>query len=148
MNPIFEARLSRLFTEQQLDTMKEHMNDQKTAFQNIEIPELVDSLFDSLLLFQLDAIGFIDGEKYKEKDKRSEHYKLLKLIWVVIDVLVHNSCYGIRNEYCCIEYKRQDATMGLLTRQQSKFIRINGAILNDLAAKTNADDTYLIYMEF
>lgn len=38
--------------------------------------------------------------------------------------------------------------MGLLTRQQSKFIRINGAILNDLAAKTNADDTYLIYMEF
>lgn len=54
MNPIFEARLSRLFTEQQLDTMKEHMNDQKTAFQNIEIPELVDSLFDSLLLFQLE----------------------------------------------------------------------------------------------
>ncbi|CEI99124.1 hypothetical protein RMCBS344292_13217 [Rhizopus microsporus] len=88
MNPIFEAQLSRLFTEQQLDTMKEHMNDQKTAFQNTEMLELVDSLFDSLLLFQLDpdtnsAIGFIDGEKYKEKDKRSEHYKLLKLIWVV-----------------------------------------------------------------
>ncbi|CEG65796.1 hypothetical protein RMATCC62417_02503 [Rhizopus microsporus] len=88
MNPIFEAQLSRLFTEQQLDTMKEHMNDQKTAFQNTEMLELVDSLFDSLLLFQLDpetnsAIGFIDGEKYKEKDKRSEHYKLLKLIWMV-----------------------------------------------------------------
>ncbi|RCI00267.1 hypothetical protein CU097_014187 [Rhizopus azygosporus] len=64
-----------------------------------------------------------------------------------IDVLVHNSCYGIRNEYYCIEFKRQDATMGLLTRQQSKFIRINGAILNDLIAKANADDIYLIYME-
>ena len=43
MDSIFEARLSRLLTEQQLDTMKEHMNDQNTAFQNIKIPELFDS---------------------------------------------------------------------------------------------------------
>lgn len=54
MHPIFEARLSKLFTEQQLDTMKDHMNDQKKAFQNTEISELIDSLFDSLLLYQLE----------------------------------------------------------------------------------------------
>ncbi|KAI7905112.1 uncharacterized protein BX663DRAFT_415688, partial [Cokeromyces recurvatus] len=65
-----------------------------------------------------------------------------------IDVLVHHSCYSIRNEYCCIEFKRQDARMGLLTCQQSKSIRINGAILIDLIAKTNADNIYLIYMDF
>ncbi|CAO3685412.1 unnamed protein product [Rhizopus stolonifer] len=216
MNPMFKARLSKLFTEQQLDTMKEHTNDQKIAFQNTEISELIDSLFDSLLPYQLDpdtngVVDFIDGEKYKEKDKQSEHYMLLKLIWMVIinfektrtpnrteasfsssfellltilfqgqdisiesgetvseatlravaanncstfdfgrriDVLVHNFCYGIRNEYCCIEFKRQDATIGILTHQQSKSIRINDAILNDLIAKTNADDIYLVYMEF
>ncbi|EIE78924.1 hypothetical protein RO3G_03629 [Rhizopus delemar RA 99-880] len=65
-----------------------------------------------------------------------------------IDILVHNSCYGIRNEYCCIEFKRQNASTELLTRQQSKSIRINGAVLDDLIAKTNADDMYLIYMDF
>jgi hypothetical protein len=65
-----------------------------------------------------------------------------------IDVLVHNSCYGIRNEYCCIEFKRQDAKTRLLTCQQSKSIRINGAILIDMIAKTNIDDIYLIYMDF
>ncbi|KAI8637279.1 hypothetical protein BD408DRAFT_447745 [Parasitella parasitica] len=43
---------------------------------------------------------------------------------------------------------KQDAKTGLLTSQQSKNIRINGAILNDLMAKTNADDIYLIYMDF
>lgn len=32
-----------------------------------------------------------------------------------IDVLVHNSCYGICNEYCSIEFKRQDAKAKLLT---------------------------------
>ncbi|KAL7322214.1 hypothetical protein PS15p_211868 [Mucor circinelloides] len=185
MHPIFEARLSKLFTGQQLDTMKGHMNDQKKAFQNTETSELIDPLFDSLLLYQLEQvktqiIDFIDEEKYKEKDKQSERYKLLKLIWIVIikferlralnatealfssnfemlltimfqdhnisiessetvsdatsraaaandcstsdfgrriDVLVHNSCYGIRNEYCCIEFKRQDAKTTLLTCQ-------------------------------
>jgi hypothetical protein len=54
MHPIFETRLSKLFTEQQLDIMKDHMNDQKKAFQNIEISELIDSLFNSLLLYQLE----------------------------------------------------------------------------------------------
>ncbi|KAI8885209.1 hypothetical protein K501DRAFT_180462, partial [Backusella circina FSU 941] len=65
-----------------------------------------------------------------------------------INVLVHNSCYGIHNEYCCIEFKRHDAKMGLLTCQQSKSIHINGAMLNDLIAKTNVNDIYLIYMSF
>ncbi|KAI8636634.1 hypothetical protein BD408DRAFT_448273 [Parasitella parasitica] len=65
-----------------------------------------------------------------------------------IDVLIHNCCYGIRSEYCCIEFKKQDAKTGLLTFQQSKNIRINGAILNDLIAKANAEDIYLIYMGF
>ncbi|KAG1049824.1 hypothetical protein G6F43_007869 [Rhizopus delemar] len=65
-----------------------------------------------------------------------------------IDILVHNSCYGIRNENCRIEFKRQNASTELLTRQQSKSIRINGAVLDDLIAKTNADDMYLIYMDF
>ncbi|KAG1151367.1 hypothetical protein G6F37_008644 [Rhizopus arrhizus] len=109
MHSAFEARLSKLFTEQQLDTMKDHMDDQKKGFQNTVTSELIDSL---------------------------------------IDVLIHNSCYGIRNEYCCIEFKRQTAKTGLLTFQQSKNIRINGAILNDLIARTNADDIYLIYMDF
>lgn len=31
-HPIFEAWLSKLFTEQQLDTMKDHINDQKKVF--------------------------------------------------------------------------------------------------------------------
>lgn len=57
-----------------------------------------------------------------------------------IDVLVH--------KYCCIEFKRQDAKTRLLTCQQSKSISINSAILNDLIVKTNADDIYLIYMDF
>ncbi|KAI8053571.1 hypothetical protein BDF21DRAFT_169170 [Thamnidium elegans] len=216
MHPAFESRLSRLFTGQQLNTMKDHMDDQKKAFQNTVTSELIDSLFDSLLVYQLDSntnrvINFIDEEKYKEKDKQSERYKLLKLIWIIInnferlrvpnatetlfssnfeflltiifqgdnisiesgetvseatsraatanshstsdfgrkiDVLIHNSSYGIRNEYCCIEFKRQGANTGLLTFQQSKNNRINGAILNDLIAKTNADDIYLIYMDF
>ncbi|KAI8983788.1 hypothetical protein BDB01DRAFT_850445 [Pilobolus umbonatus] len=202
--------------KKQLDAMKDHMNGQKKEFQNTEVSFLIDSLFDSLLIYQLDlntnrAIDFIDEEKYKEKYKQSEWYQLLKLIWIVIinferlrapnatetlfssnfemlltimfqghnisiqsgetvscatlraaaandhstsdfgrriDVLVHESCYGIRNEYCCIEFKRQDAKTRLLTHQQSKSIRINGAILNDLIAKTNADDIYLIYMDF
>ncbi|KAI7905111.1 uncharacterized protein BX663DRAFT_484435 [Cokeromyces recurvatus] len=34
MHPIFEVRLSKLFTEQQLDTTKGHMNDQKKVSQN------------------------------------------------------------------------------------------------------------------
>lgn len=62
-----------------------------------------------------------------------------------IDVLVHNSCYGIQNEYCCIEFKRQDAKAKLLTYQQSKAIRINGAILTELIGKAK-DNIYLIYM--
>lgn len=56
MHPIFEARLSKLFTGQQLDTMKGHMNDQKKAFQNTETSELIDPLFDSLLLYQLEQV--------------------------------------------------------------------------------------------
>ncbi|KAI8332343.1 hypothetical protein BC941DRAFT_436387 [Chlamydoabsidia padenii] len=72
MNPIFETRLSKLFTGQQLDTMKEHMNDQKTTFQNIEISELIDSLFDSLLHYQLDpdtggVIDVIDVSYFNRK---------------------------------------------------------------------------------
>ncbi|KAL0085316.1 hypothetical protein J3Q64DRAFT_1743205 [Phycomyces blakesleeanus] len=65
-----------------------------------------------------------------------------------IDLLVHNPCYNIHNEHCCIKFKRQDARTGLLTSQQSKSIRINGAILNDLIVKTNADDIYLAYIDF
>ncbi|KAG1254447.1 hypothetical protein G6F68_010845 [Rhizopus microsporus] len=54
MHPAFEARLSKLFTEQQLDTMKDHMDDQKKAFQSTVTSELIDSLFNSLLLYQLE----------------------------------------------------------------------------------------------
>ncbi|CEP14842.1 hypothetical protein [Parasitella parasitica] len=216
MHPSFEARLFNLFTEKQLDKMKYHMSDQKKAFESIATPEMIDSLFDSMLIYQMDlntdrVIDFIDGEKYKEKDKHSERYKLLKLIWIVInnfdrlkadnatetlfsanfellltimfegdnisiesgetvseatsraaaannystsdfgrriDILIHNSCYKSRNEYCCIDFKRQDAAMGLLTMQQSKNISLNGAILNDLRAKASADDMFIIYMDF
>lgn len=215
MHPFFEARLSKLFTTRQLNSMKNHMDEQKKAFQSRETFDYIDSLFDSLLLYQLDTntnrvLDFIDEAKYQEKDKQSEKYKLLKLIWMLIinferlrapnatealfssnfemlltilfqghnisiesgetvsdstsraaaandkstsdfgrkiDVLVHNSCYGIRNEYCCIEFKRQDAKAKLLTYQQSKAIRINGAILTDLIGKAK-DNIYLIYMDF
>lgn len=54
MHPSYEARLSKLFTKQQLAEMKRHMNKEKTAFQKTKVTELIDSLFDLLLPYQLE----------------------------------------------------------------------------------------------
>ena len=55
MNLILETRLSTLYTNQQLNAMKEYMLDQKTAFEITSIAsDLIDSLFDSLLHHQLE----------------------------------------------------------------------------------------------
>ena len=125
-------------------------------FERLRAPNATEVLFSSsfelllTILFQGHNISIVSGETVSEatlraaaaNDRSTSDYGRR------IDILVHDSCYGIRNEYCCIEFKRQDATAGLLAHQQSKSIRINGAILNDLRAKTNADDIDLIYMEF
>ena len=102
------------------------------------------------IIFQGDNISIESGETVSEATSRAAaaNSHSTSDFGRRIDVLIHNSCYGIRNEYCCIKFKRQDAKTGLFTFQQSKNIRINGAILNDLIAKTNADDIYLIYMDF
>lgn len=56
MHPIFEARLSKQFTEQQLDTMKSSMNEQEKVLQSTETFEYIDLLFDSLLLYQREYV--------------------------------------------------------------------------------------------
>ncbi|KAI9365748.1 hypothetical protein BD770DRAFT_312550, partial [Pilaira anomala] len=113
---------------------------------------LFSSSFEMLLsiMFQGDNIFIESGEIVSDATSRSAatNNRSTSDFGRRIDVLVHNFCYGVRNEYCCIEFKRQDAKTRLLTCQQSKSIRINGAILNDMIAKTNVDDIYLIYMDF
>lgn len=52
---------------------------------------IIDEIFDDLLQFQFDKVdacllSHLDEEKFKEKDKRSESYKLLR----VVEEVVHN----------------------------------------------------------
>lgn len=125
-------------------------------FERLRAPNAIETLFSSnfemllTIMFQDHNISIESGETVSDATSRAAaaNDRSTSDFGRRIDVLVHNSCYGIRNEYCCIEFKRQDAKTGLLTCQQSKSIRINGAILNDLIVKTNADDIYLIYMDF
>ncbi|KAI9258403.1 hypothetical protein EDC94DRAFT_495349, partial [Helicostylum pulchrum] len=65
-----------------------------------------------------------------------------------IDILVSNTRYNVLTEYCAIEFKKQSATSRLLKHQQSKNIRINGSILNDLLSKSKEGDLYLAYMDW
>ncbi|CEP13431.1 hypothetical protein, partial, partial [Parasitella parasitica] len=102
------------------------------------------------IMFEGDNISIESGETVSEATSRAaaaNNYSTSDF-GHRIDILIHNSCYKSRNEYCCIEFKRQDAAVGLLTMQQSKSIRLNGAILNDLRAKASADDMFIINMDF
>ncbi|CEP11284.1 hypothetical protein [Parasitella parasitica] len=101
-------------------------------------------------MFEGDNISIESGETVSEATSRAaaaNNYSTSDF-GRRIDILIHNSCYKSRNEYSCIEFKRQDAAMGLLTMQQSKNIRLNGATLTDLRAKASADDMFIIYMDF
>lgn len=65
-----------------------------------------------------------------------------------IDILMSNVRYNVTTEYCAIEFKKQAADRRLLSHQQSKNIRVNGSILNDLSAKCKDNDIYLVYMDW
>lgn len=125
-------------------------------FERLRSPNATESVFSSnfelllTIMFQGDNIFVKSGETVSDATSRAAaaNSHSISDFGRKIDVLVHNSCYNIRNEYCCIEFKRQDAKTKLLTYQQSKSIRINDALLNDLNAKINGNDIYLVYMDF
>ncbi|GAA5796915.1 hypothetical protein HPULCUR_002293 [Helicostylum pulchrum] len=58
------------------------------------------------IMFEGHNISVVSGETVSDATSRA--------------VAANDSCYNTRNEYCCMEFKRQDATTGLLTCQQSK----------------------------
>lgn len=65
-----------------------------------------------------------------------------------IDLLVHRIDYDNDAELCGIEFKTKNASNSTLKYQQSKSIRINAIILNDLIAITNEKSTSSIYMDW
>ncbi|KAI7890053.1 uncharacterized protein EV154DRAFT_512778 [Mucor mucedo] len=176
----------------------------------------IDEIFGELLQFQFDKddcnlLGHLDEKKYKEKNKKSEHYKLLRIVqevvhnfkkWKIedakhnnyaemtyqrkfadildillededitvydgervskdtqriqtlneiedngrkIDLLTKTNYDDVAIELCSIEFKSQDANDSTFKKQQSKNIRTNISILNNISniRKQSSDTLYM-----
>lgn len=65
-----------------------------------------------------------------------------------IDVLIHQSQYNNEIEFCGIEFKTQAASDTMLQYQQSKNIRINATMLNDIIGTTKDNSNSNIYIDW
>lgn len=55
---------------------------------------------------------------------------------------------GTSDKLCSIEFKKADTTTKVLQHQQSKNLRINGCLLNEMHLLTHNQDIGICYMDF
>ncbi|KAG2203515.1 hypothetical protein INT46_010894 [Mucor plumbeus] len=65
-----------------------------------------------------------------------------------IDLIVNCSRLGVTVELCSIEFKRQDASKSVVTRQQSKNARINSCILSSINSLTKNFSNQILSFDF
>lgn len=125
-------------------------------FERLSAPNATETLFSSnfemllTIMFQDRNISIESGEIVSDATSRAAtaNGRSASDFGRRIDLISRNFCYGIRNEYICIEFKRQDAKTSLLTCQQSKSTRINGTILNDLIVMWWSSTQYCLCIQY
>ncbi|KAJ2955007.1 hypothetical protein NQZ79_g8912 [Umbelopsis isabellina] len=87
-----------------------------------------------------------DGETFSRSSSRNQIFNNYQVSsGRRIDLMITSSTM---DELCSIEFKKSDATTKLLRNQQSKNLRINACLLNEMHLLTRNSDIGICYMDF